>query len=140
MSTLKYKGYTATVEFDPEAMIFYGHVVDLNDVITFQSQDARELEGEFRESVDDYLEYCKELGQEPERPYSGRFNVRITPDLHRMACIRAAEEGISLNRLVARGIEACLRNGIQAGSDVSRPTGQPVRAGRPQHRHNVDQR
>jgi len=105
MKTLKYKGYSATVEFDSEAMLFHGHVVDLKDVITFQSQDAAKLEEEFHISVDTYIEFCEELGQDPEKPYSGIFNLRIPPELHHRAHVRAAEENMSINALAAYAIE-----------------------------------
>lgn len=108
MNTLKYRGYTGTVEFDSDARIFHGHVIDLNDVITFQSQDATMLEEEFRISVDTYLELCEELGDEPEKPYSGKFNVRISSELHRLASVEAVKEGMSLNTFVAGAIEAAV--------------------------------
>jgi len=109
MKTLKYKGYTGTVEFDPDDKTFYGRVIDLKDVITFESQDATKLEEEFQISVDAYLEFCEDLGDEPEKPYSGKFNVRISPELHRLASIKAIEENISLNTFVAYAMETAVK-------------------------------
>lgn len=110
MKILKYKGYSATTEFDPKARLFHGHIIDLNDVITFQSQDAAKLEEEFRVSVDTYLEFCRELGQDPEKPYSGTFNLRIPPELHRRAHIRAAEENMSINAFAIHAIEKMIED------------------------------
>lgn len=114
MKTLRYKGYSATTEFDPEAKLFHGHVIDLKDVITFQSQDAAKLEKEFQISVDTYLEFCQELGQDPEKPYSGIFNLRISPELHHRAHVRAAEEDMSINAFAAYAIERMIEIGLDA--------------------------
>ncbi len=70
---LQYKGYTGRVEFDDEARLFHGEVIDLRDVVTFQGTSVEELEGAFRDSVDDYLEFCEECGVDPDRPFSERF-------------------------------------------------------------------
>lgn len=65
---LKYKGYTGIVQFDDESMIFYGEVVGIRDVITFIGTTPEEIKREFKNSVDGYLEWCKKLGQKPEKP------------------------------------------------------------------------
>ena len=108
MKTLKYKGYTGVVEFDPDDKIFCGRVIDVKDVITFESPDATKLEEEFQISVDAYLEFCEDLGDEPEKPYSGRFNIRISPELHRLVSVKAVEENMSLNSFVADALEAAV--------------------------------
>ncbi len=68
---LRYNGYTGHVEFDDEAGLFHGEVIDLRDVITFQGTSVEELERAFRDSVDDYLEFCEERGEEPDKPSPG---------------------------------------------------------------------
>ena len=78
---MQYKGYTGKVEFDDEAEIFHGEVIGLRDVITFQGRTVDEVKGAFRESVDDYLAFCAKRGEEPEKPFTGKFVVRIPPDL-----------------------------------------------------------
>jgi predicted HicB family RNase H-like nuclease len=95
-----YKGYTANIEFDEDAEIFFGTVVDLKDVITFQGKTVDELKSEFMNSIDDYLEFCKIKNRNPEKPYSGKFNIRIQPDLHRKIAVKAAKEHKSINDLV----------------------------------------
>jgi predicted HicB family RNase H-like nuclease len=80
---LKYKGYTGHVEFDDEAGLFHGEVLDLKDVVTFQGTSVEDLERAFRESIDDYLDYCKGRGEESDKPFSGRLMVRLSPELHR---------------------------------------------------------
>jgi predicted HicB family RNase H-like nuclease len=67
---LKYKGYVGVVQFDDEAMIFHGEVIGLRDVITFRGTTSEEIKNEFESSIDGYLDWCKELGQEPEKKHS----------------------------------------------------------------------
>ncbi len=102
---LKYKGYAGHVEYDDEARIFHGEVLDLRDVITFQGKNVEELEKAFRESIDDYLEFCEQRGEEPDKPFSGRLMLRLPPNLHRKAYVSAVREGKSLNQWIAERLE-----------------------------------
>ena len=105
---LKYKGYTGYVEFDDEAGIFHGEVLDLRDVITFQGKTVEEIKKAFRDSIDDYLEFCKDRNEKPDKPFSGRLMVRLPPHLHRKVFISARREGKSLNQWIAERLErAC---------------------------------
>ena len=97
---MNYKGYHGTVSFDEEAEIFHGEVTDLRDVVTFQGRSVDELKIAFRDSVDDYLEFCAERGEKPDKPYSGKFLLRIDPQLHRKLAALSWEEGASLNKWV----------------------------------------
>jgi len=97
---MTYKGYQATVELDEEARVFHGEVINTRDVITFQGSSVDELQQAFEDSVDDYLEFCAARGEEPEKPYSGKFLVRVPPDLHRQIMLDARRQGKSLNAYV----------------------------------------
>lgn len=97
---MEYKGYIGHVEFDDQANIFHGEVVNLRDVVTFQGSTVEELRKAFQESVDDYLEFCAERGESPEKPYSGKFMVRLEPELHKVLAIRAKKDRKSLNAWV----------------------------------------
>jgi predicted HicB family RNase H-like nuclease len=106
MSMMEYKGYYGTVTFDDEAGTFFGCVNNLpKDGITFEGKSVEELRTAFRESVDDYLAWCKERGEAPDKPYSGKFNIRISPDLHAKAAVKAQPRGESLNDFVTKAIE-----------------------------------
>ena len=98
---MNYKGYSGRVEYDDDAGLFHGEVIDLRDVVTFQGKTVKELEKAFRESVDDYLDFCRERGEEPDKPFSGRLMVRLSPELHRKAYIRAQQDGKSLNQWIS---------------------------------------
>jgi len=94
---MEYKGYIGHVEFDDDAEIFHGEVINTRDVITFQGKTVEEIKQAFRDSVEDYLEYCAKLGQEPEKPFTGKFMLRIPPDLHRKIYVAAKQSGESIN-------------------------------------------
>ena len=98
---MEYEGYLGLVEYDDEAGILHGEVINLRDVITFQGETVQELRRAFQESVDDYLAFCAERGEESERPYSGTFTVRVPPELHRDVALQARLKGKSLNSWVA---------------------------------------
>ncbi|GGI67177.1 type II toxin-antitoxin system HicB family antitoxin [Deinococcus wulumuqiensis] len=104
MTTLEHKGYVGSVTFDAEAEILHGTVINTRDVITFQGESVTEIKTAFVDSVEDYLEFCAELGREPEKPMSGKFNIRISPLLHAQAVATAASLDISLNRLVEEAL------------------------------------
>jgi predicted HicB family RNase H-like nuclease len=102
---LKYKNYLGHVEFDGDAEIFHGEVINTRDVITFQGHTVKTLMKAFEDSIDDYLDFCEERNEEPEKPFSGRFNVRLDPELHREAYAAAKATGVSLNTWVAKAIK-----------------------------------
>lgn len=102
---LKYKGYAGVVEYDQDADIFFGRVVDVNAVITFVGKSTAEVKKEFKASVDCYLDACKRKGIDPKRPYSGNVRLRLSPQLHRRAMIYAVRKGKSLNRFIADAVE-----------------------------------
>ena len=100
MTMMHYNGYEALVEFDEDAEMFHGEVINTRDVITFQGSSAVDLKTAFAESVDDYLAFCAERGEEPDKPYSGQFVVRAVPALHKALATAAKRAGVSLNKLV----------------------------------------
>ena len=106
---MEYKGYTGRVEFDDEAGVLHGQIIGIRDVITFEGTSVAELQQAFHESVDDYLDFCAQRGESPEKPFSGRFVVRLSPDLHRRAYVQAKLKGESLNKWVAEVLESSLQ-------------------------------
>lgn len=97
---MKYKGYEAVVTFDDDVNIFHGEVINTRDVITFQGTSVDELKQALEDSVEDYLAFCAERGEEPDKPFSGNFVVRISPELHRELYTQAKRSGMSLNALI----------------------------------------
>jgi predicted HicB family RNase H-like nuclease len=96
-SVLLYKGYTGRVEIDLDAGLLFGRVLDITDVITFQGATVEEARQAFADSIDDYLAYCEELGQQPERPFSGKILFRTTPERHHRIFVAATQAGKSIN-------------------------------------------
>ena len=105
MNTMIHKGFAARVEYSEEDGCFIGHVAGIRDVIGFHGESVAELRAAFQEAVDDYLETCQRLGQEPNHPYSGQFRLRLAPELHARAAMAAETHGKSLNAWVADVIE-----------------------------------
>lgn len=116
---MQYKGYIGTVQYDPDARILHGEISGLRDVITFESSTASGIEKAFRESVDDYLAFCRARGEKPEKSYSGQFLVRADAELHRNLSVLADAAGKSLNALVVDYLNQ------SANQTLSKKTAQP---------------
>ena len=101
---MEYKGYHTKIEFDVESMALRGKIEGINDYIDFEAEDIVSIEKEFHSAVDDYLEFCAEVGKEPEKEYKGTFNVRISPELHKKIALCAFKDGRSLNAEVEKAI------------------------------------
>ncbi len=121
---MEYKGYIGDVKFDADASIFHGEVINTRDVITFQGQSVDELVAAFHGSVDDYLAFCAERGEEPDKPFSGQFMTRIPPELHREVNIAARVAGKSLNAWVTEQLEMAVSD--PADVKKSRKRANPV--------------
>jgi len=106
---MEHKGYIGKVEIDEEAGVLHGEVINVRDVITFEGRTVEELQQAFRDSVEDYLEFCSKRGEDPERPFSGKFVIRMPAELHREAYIRAKLADKSLNNWVTEVIETAVR-------------------------------
>lgn len=102
---LHHKGYFGRVEFDDESDTFHGEVIGIRDVVTFEGRSVTQLRKAFRDSVDDYLAFCEERGEAPDKPCSGKFMLRISPELHRKVSAIAEASGKSLNAWVADCVE-----------------------------------
>jgi predicted HicB family RNase H-like nuclease len=97
---LTYKDYTSTISFSAEDEVFYGKLIGINDLVTFEGRSVQELKKSFHDAVDDYLETCHQLKKEPEKQYKGSFNVRVPAELHRLAALTAAKKKLTLNQFI----------------------------------------
>jgi predicted HicB family RNase H-like nuclease len=102
---MTYRGYQAIAELDEEAGVFHGEVINTRDVITFQGSSVEELKQAFEDSVDDYLEFCASRGEDAEKPFSGKFLVRVPPEVHRQIMTEARRRGKSLNAYVMEKLQ-----------------------------------
>ncbi|MFA6036606.1 MAG: type II toxin-antitoxin system HicB family antitoxin [Legionellales bacterium] len=107
---MEYKGYVGKAEFDDEADIFHGEVLLTRGVVTFQGRTVNSLKKAFHDSVDDYLAFCREQGITPEKPFSGKFVLRLNPEAHRRAALAAKMAGKSLNAWAADIIDHAAYN------------------------------
>ena len=104
-NTIEYNGYIGTIEYSQEDKCFFGKLNMINDLVTFEANNADDLEKNFRNSVDEYIESCKQLGREPQKAFKGVFNVRTGSELHMAAVRNALKMGISLNSYIKSLIE-----------------------------------
>ena len=107
-NTFEYRGYIGTIEFSEEDALFFGKVMGIRSLISYEGKNANELISDFHSAVDDYLAVCKAEGREPEKAYKGSFNIRISPELHKQLVVCATSRQMSLNSFV----ENALRNSV----------------------------
>ena len=101
MNTMNYRGYTAKIEYSDEDDCFVGHIAGINDIVGFHANSVPALHSAFEEAVDDYIQTCKKVGKSPQKPYSGKLLLRISPELHARVALLAEIHGKSLNAWVA---------------------------------------
>jgi predicted HicB family RNase H-like nuclease len=108
MEILKYKEFEGSAELDVKRGVCRGKILHIDDVVTYESKAVLGLQKEFELAVNDYLETCKLIGKEPQKPCRGQFNVRVSPELHRAAVVRSILEDTSLNDIVRKALDAYL--------------------------------
>lgn len=119
----EYKGYLGSAEMDTTSLSLVGKLLFIRDVIAYSASTPEGLRAAFEEAVDDYLATCAELGDKPDVPCKGSFNVRVGPPLHREAALKARAKGVGLNEFVCQAVAAA----------VSKPPNHTV-----QHLHKHD--
>lgn len=105
MNVMTVDGYHAKIEYDPELDLFRGEVLGLSGGADFYGKNPKELRTEFKRSLQIFLEVCIEKGIEPRRHYSGKFNLRISPELHEKLAIAAQAQGKSINTLAQEALQ-----------------------------------
>ena len=109
---VEYKGYWAQVEYSAKDCVLFGKIEGINDLVNFECKDADGVETAFQEAVDDYLAFCADIGQAPEKAYKGSFNVRIPTSLHREADMERIKRNCSLNQIIIDALESYLHPAI----------------------------
>jgi predicted HicB family RNase H-like nuclease len=109
-NVLRYKGFLGTAEFSDEDEVFFGKIIGIHDLVTFEGASVKDLKNEFRQAVDEYTDLCKRHNKPLSKSMTGNFNVRINPDLHHAASQLAAEKGISLNKYVQDAIQSAVED------------------------------
>lgn len=121
---MEYKGYVGTVSYDPTADLFRGEIANLGEVVTFEGRSVNDLKHALAEAVEQYLAFCRERGEKPDRPFSGRMLVRMDPQTHRAIAAAAARQGKSLNAWTVEALEraAQYRRPTPAAPETHSPT------------------
>jgi predicted HicB family RNase H-like nuclease len=100
-----YKGYSGTVEYSAADNVLYGKVLGIKGLISYEGNSLQTLKKDFESAIDGYLEECAEDGVEPQKPYRGSFNVRVSPELHRTLALYSASHGQTLNSTVEEALK-----------------------------------
>jgi predicted HicB family RNase H-like nuclease len=104
MNMMKIDGYSARIEYDAELDLFRGEILGLNGGADFYGKNPKELRAEFKKSLEVFLAVCADKHIEPRRQFSGKFNLRISPELHEQLAIAAQAEGKSINTLAQEAL------------------------------------
>ena len=105
-SVMEYKGYCTKIEFDADALVLHGKIEGINDLVTFESADASKIEAEFHAAVDDYLDFCQEVGKRPDKEDKGLFNVRNKTELHKRVAMEAFKHNMTMNAIVEQALRS----------------------------------
>lgn len=104
-NAMKYKGYHGSINYSPADDCLHGRLLNINDVISYEGNSLKEIKAAFKESVDDYLIHCSEIGKNPDKPFSGKVMFRIAPAVHAKVALAAQLEGVSLNQWAEQALE-----------------------------------
>ncbi len=104
-SVMRHKGYSAAIRYSEEDGFLVGRILGINDIVSFHGHSVEEVREQFKTALDSYLSDCEEMGKEPERPYSGKLNLRLSPDFHKAIAIEAETTGQSLNDVIVSALK-----------------------------------
>ena len=105
MNAMKYRGYTARIEFDDRDNIFVGHVLGIRAIIGFHGETVAQLIEDFHNAIDFYLDDCAQTGRDPQKPASGKLMLRVPPEIHSAALVASQTAGMSLNQGAANALK-----------------------------------
>ncbi|MDR3320056.1 MAG: type II toxin-antitoxin system HicB family antitoxin [Desulfovibrio sp.] len=100
-NVMSHKGYVGTVEYSEDDACLFGRIVGIRDIISYEGESVTEIRKTFVEAVEDYLRHCAQTGKEPNKPYSGKFVLRVDPALHAHLAVKAQANNMSLNQFAA---------------------------------------
>lgn len=111
MKQMSYKGYAARIEYSEEDGCFIGHIAGIRDIVGFHGDSVSELRASFEEAVDDYLEACQRLNRQPQKAYSGKLMLRVSPEIHAAVAVAAETNGKSINQWAADLFSDAVKHG-----------------------------
>lgn len=136
-----YQGYFGEATWDDDDEEFHGEIVGTRDVVTFVGSTPKELRQAFKDSVDVYLEFCRELGKEPEKPFSGKLLTRLAPSLHRKLSALAIQSNLSLNQLINNYLQTAVNASEAARTAATRKKPRkPAASPKPRRRTVITKR
>ena len=107
---LNHKGYTGTIDFSLKDNILFGKIIGIDDLVSYEAENLSQLKKSFKEAVEDYLDNCKEIGKNPDKTFSGTFNVRTSNQLHKKLSFLASSRNMKLNEVVNVACDFLVKN------------------------------
>ena len=107
---MEYKGFKAQIDYDCEAGVFVGEVINTRDRITFVGRSVDELRAAFEKAAEEYIELSTDRASGADSSYSGHISVRVNPKLHKQIAERAAQSGQSVANWVAERLLEATRS------------------------------
>lgn len=105
---LSHRGFNGSIETSLDDECLHGKILFIDDLITYEGESIPEIKESFKNAVDRYLAHCEKSGRPANKPYSGTFNVRTGPELHRETVVAATKSGKTLNEFVCHALRAYL--------------------------------
>ena len=118
IDSLKCQNYTATIRYSSDDEVFFGTVIGINDLVSFEGTSVTELKEAFKDAIDDYLETCKSMNRQPDKTYKGVFNVRVPAVLHKRAAMFASQHHVTLNDLVKSALVYAVNHEIDINAEL----------------------
>jgi predicted HicB family RNase H-like nuclease len=106
--TMQYKGHYGSVHYSDEDSCFFGKIEHIRGLYSYEGHDVKSIRKAFHETVDEYLDDCKNENKAPDKPFKGSFNIRPGPELHRKAAIYAQQKKMNLNNVIIKALETYL--------------------------------
>ena len=122
INAMRYKGFSARIEYDDDDRMFTGRVAGIRDGVGFHAETVGGLREAFHEAVEDYVETCAKIGKAPQRSFSGQMMFRVSPEVHRKAVVAAELAGKSLNQWAQEVLDRAA--GQSSSSLVAQPGDQ----------------
>ncbi len=124
---LTHRGYSGAVEFSAADGCFFGKVLGILDIVTFEGESVTELRKDFENAVDDYLQACEEIGKSPDHPCSGKLSLRLPVELHRELTIQSDITGESVNNLIVEAVATLCKNKKRSATRLDTAKGREGR-------------
>ena len=107
---MEHKGFKAKIEYSADDEVFFGRLIGIEDVVTFEGKTVRELKRAMKDAVDFHVEVCEKTGKNPKKKYSGNLLFRLNSELHSRIAEAASRHGKSINEWGKEVLESAVNS------------------------------